>query len=319
MLKELKFCAGSIAKKDYVPALKHFSIENGRVKGFNGTLALSSPIAFDICCKPNASKLIQAVANCEETIQLTLTPAGRLSIKSGVFKVLVECINEETPHVEPEGDIVKFNGEALFEGIKLVDRFIGTDASRPWAQGILIKDKSLFATNNVILVQYWLGIEFPHIINIPRPAIKEMLRIGEPPIYAQLTDNSITFHYEGDRWLRTQLYDANWPDLSKILDKPFTPFPIDDRLFKGLEVLKKFVDKMGSIWIKDAVLSTTANLGDGAEYYIPDMQWDGRFNNEMLELLEGVVEEIDWSLWPNPCLFTGAKKRLRGAIVGQRL
>lgn len=318
MLKALKFCAGSVAKKEIVAGLTHFAIENGRVRGFNGTLALSSPIPFDITCKPKAEKLIKAVANCADTVQLALTKAGRLSIKSGVFKAFVECDEGDTLHVEPEGEVVQFDGKALFDGIKQVATFIGEDASRMWAQGILVKDQSLFATNNVILVQYWIGVDFPHVINIPRAAVKEMLRIGEPPLFAQVAQNSITFHYEGERWLRTQQYSVEWPDLSKILDKPATYLPFDDRLFNGLEVIKPFLDKSESVYTQEGFISTHLDDQEGATYDIVDHHWEGRFNHTMLMLLKGVVEQIDWSTWPAPCLFTGAKNRLRGAIIGMK-
>lgn len=319
MLNALKFCAGSVAKKEIVASLTHFAIENGRVRGFNGTLALSSPIAFDISCKPKADVLIKAIANCEDTVQLTLTPAGRLSVKSGSFKAFVNCDpNENTPHVEPEGVVINFDGAALFEGIKQVATFVGQDASRLWSQGILIKDKSLFATNNVILVQYWLGVDFPHIINIPRAAVKEMLRINEPPLYAQVAENSITFHYEGERWLRTQLYSTEWPDLSKVLDKPFTPLPIEQKLFSALDSIKPFLDKQESVWFASSCISSHTDEQEGGSYFIPGFEWDGRYNHTMLSMLQGVAEQIDWSTYPGPCLFTGCKNRLRGAIIGMR-
>ena len=40
VLSALKFVQGSVAKKDFVPALKHVVIENATVRGFNGVLAL---------------------------------------------------------------------------------------------------------------------------------------------------------------------------------------------------------------------------------------------------------------------------------------
>lgn len=316
ILQSLKFCMGSVAKKDLVPALTHFAIKDSKVRGYNGVLALCSPIDFDIECKPRADTLIKAITNCHDVVQLSLTPAGRLSIKSGVFKVFVDCIQGDTPHVEPQGEIVHFDGEALLKGIKAVAPFIGTDATRVWSQGILIKDQSLFATNNIILVQYWLGVDFPHIINIPRAAIKEMLRINEAPLFAQVAEDSITFHYDEDRWLRTQLYVTEWPDLGRILNNASTQLPIDIEIFKGLEVLKPFVDKLGTILIDDGRMTTHADDNEGAAYEIASLVHEGCYNNEMLALLEGSIETIDWSTYPKPCLFQGG--RLRGAIIGMR-
>jgi DNA polymerase III sliding clamp (beta) subunit (PCNA family) len=315
MLTSLRFCAGSVAKKDLVNALTHFLIANSKVRGFNGILALCSPIPFNISCKPKAETLIKAIANCEDTVMLTLTPAGRLSVKSGVFKAYIDCIQEDTMMVEPEGVVINFDGNALLKGIKAVAPFIGEDASRPWANGVLVKDKSLFATNNVMLVQYWLGVEFPHIVNIPKGAIKEMLRIGEPPTHAQVAENSITFHYEGDRWLRTQLYITEWPDLGKVLNVASNQGPLDERLFDALEVVKPFVDKQGSIFISAGKITTHPDENEGASYDVPDLQDEGKFNIEMLNLLKG-VKTIDWSTYPRPCMFQSDS--LRGAIIGMR-
>ena len=317
MLNSLKFVAGAVAKKDFIPSLTHFVIENGHVRGFNGVIGLSSPIPFDISCKPKAETLIKAIANCNDVVQLSLTPKGRLSVKSGSFKVFIDCVEGETPHATPEGTVINFDGEALLAGLKAVAPFIGNDASRMWANGVLIEKGSLFSTNNIILVQYWTGIQLPNAINLPRDAVKEMLRINEAPLYAQLTEHSISFHYAEDRWLRTQLFDTtSWPDLDKILNGTSTQTAIDKDLFVALPVLKPFVDKQGTILIGGGRLTTHIDETEGAVYDVPGLVDEGKFNISMLELLEGVAETIDWTSYPKPCLFRGG--RLRGAIVGMR-
>lgn len=315
MLKELKFVQGAVAKKDLIPALTHFVIEGGKVRGFNGTLALCSPIALDIACKPKALPLIAAINNCKDTVQLSLTPKGRLSIKSGAFKALVECVDGDTAHANPEGEHVALDGASLLNAMKVVEPFIGDDASRPWTNGVLLKGASAFATKNVTLIEYWVGTPFPHVVNIPRAAVREMVRINEAPTHAQLVPgSSMTFHYSDGRWVRTQLLSTEWPDLSKILDKPSTQNAIDTRLFEGLRTVKPFVDKMGRIYFHGGVISTHIDLEEGATYDVPDLHDDGVYNIEMLMDLEGVVQTIDFSAYPGACLFMG--DRLRGAIIG---
>src|SRR5690606_38973879 len=153
-------------------------------------------------------------------------------------------------------EIINFDGEVLLEALKTVYPFIGNDASRPWTNGVLLRGMSAFATNNVCLVEYWLGVETPIVVNLPKVAITEMLRIGEPPTYAQVHKNSLTFHYPDDRWIRTQLFEINWPDLSKVLDQPHNAVPVDERIFEGIEMLKPFADDMGRVYIKDDVMRT---------------------------------------------------------------
>lgn len=316
MLSKLKFVMGAVSKKDFLPALTHFRIQDGTVRSYNGTLALCSPIPLDIDCTPKAEPLVKAIQHCDETVTLTLTPTGRLSVRSGPFKALIDCVTEETPHVVPEGDRFELDGAALLTALKTISPFIGDDASRPWSNGILLKGHSAFATNNITLVEYWVGKSFPICCNLPRQAVREMLRIGEPPMYAQATETSITFHYTDGRWVRSQLLGTDWPDLEKILSQPSDQKGVDFRLFDALVKLKPFVDKLGRVFMKDGVISTHEQLTEGASFEVPDLQVDGIYQIEMLGLLEGVAKTADFAAYPRPCLFTG--ERLRGAIVGMR-
>lgn len=317
MLKELKFVQGAVAKKDFVPAMTHFAIEDGTVRSYNGTLALCSPIPFDINCKPKAGPLVQAISNCDDTVTLSMTPAGKLRIQSGKFKAFVDCIEGETAHVVPEGQEVNFDGEQILKAFKTLSPFVGDDASRPWTNGILLRGQSAFATNNVCLVEYWVGAQIPFTANIPFQAIREMLRINEAPTHAQLTEGSITFHYTDGRWIRSQLYSTSWPDLSRVLDRECAPVAIDERIFEGLEVIKPFADKLGRVFFHGEAVKTHMEEGIGASYDMPGFQVEGIYQIEMLKLLKGVCHKIDFTAYPNPCIFFG--DRLRGAIIGMRL
>lgn len=316
MLEELKFVQGSVARKDFVPSLTHFSIENSTVRGYNGTIALCSPIPFDIACKPKAEPLIKAIANCVETVQLALTPAGRLSIKSGKFKAFVDCVEGETPHVMPSGEHVAIDGASVLAAFKLLYPVIGTDASRPWSNGVLLVGESAFATNNVVLCEYWTGAAVPQPINVPRAAIKEMLRIDEAPESMQMDANSLTFHYSGGRWLRTQLLETKWPDLAKVLNRESNPLPLDTRIFEAMDTIRPFCDKLNRVLFRPGRIATHEDETEGASYEVEGFDHTGIYSFDMLRLLQDSVQTVDFSTYPNPCMFFG--ERLRGAIIGMR-
>lgn len=314
MLKELKFVQGAISQKDLLPIMTHFIIENGTVRGYNGTIALSSPIQFDINCKPKATPLVNAITKCKETISLSMTGAGKISIKSGAFLALVECTTDAMPIVEPDGDMFTIDGDQILKAFKALAPFIATDASRPWSNGILLHAGSAFATNNVIGIEYWLGWNCPVTINIPRMAIKEMIRINEAPVAAQATNNSITFHYSDGRWLRSQLLDLGWPDITKILNVVNNPIPVDPKIFEALENIKPFVEKNGAFsFVPGAIKSHRTDL-EGATFEIPGLNFQGVYNIEMFSLLEGIATHIDLSFYPKAGLFFG--ENIRGAIAG---
>lgn len=319
MLNELRFVQGAVGKKDLIPALTHFRIENNTIRSFNGTLALCCPIPCDLECTPKAIPFVKAIQLCKETITLNLTKNGRLSVRSGSFSSFIECVPEEveTPHVLPEGEEYVVNGAALLEAFKTMLPLIGDDASRPWSNGLLLRGQSAFATNNVIAVEYWIGSDFPSECNIPRECIVEMLRIKETPLRMQLTDKSITFHYEGGRWIRAALLATNWPDMSKVLNAKTNPKPIPSEFFDALLNLEPFSDKLGRVYIYSNNLSTCLEEGEGANYKLPGLGFEGVYQISMLKLLQGIATSADMSSYPAPCHFYG--DRLRGAIVGLRV
>lgn len=318
MLKELKFVQGAVAKKDLLPAMTHFRIEDGHVRSYNGVLALNSPIALDLDCCPKADAMVRAISSCQESVVITITPGNKLSIRSGKFRALVDTIQGDTPHVEPEGDHIAFDGAKLVEAFKVVEPFIGTDASRPFTNGALLDGGSVYATNNVCLVQYWIGGAFPLRVNVPRAAVREVLRVGEPPTHGQVTQNSITFHYPDGKWIRSQLLETAWPfDLiGNLLDQDCTPVPLPEGFFEGLATIKAMTDKVSRVYMLDGALRTHTDPDEGATYEM-ELPGEGLYNLHMLSLLEGVINSIDLTLYPGPALFFG--DNLRGAIIGMRM
>lgn len=315
MLDALKFVQGAVAKKDFVQALTHFHISGGFIKGYNGSLALCSPIDLDLEATPKADPFIKAIATCKDTVQLNMTPAGRLSIKSGSFRAFVDCIDEAYPDIQPEGEVLELDG-TLLEALKKLNPFIAEDASRQWARGILFRGRSAFATNNVTLVEYWLGYDFPVEVNIPKPAVQELIRIGEEPTKVQVCENSVTFHYASGRWLRTQTYSTQWPDVAKILDRDSTQQPFPEGFFEALADLLPFADDLERVYFLNTRMATTPVEGLGASVDLVGLPEQGIYNIRQLQLLEAVAETIDLSQYPAPCLFYG--DRVRGAIVGMR-
>ena len=320
MLNDLKLVQGAVAKKDYVPELTFFRIEGGRIYGFNGLLAISTPTDLTVTATPKAVSFVKAVQKAPEGVEmaLNLTASGKLSVKAGNFRAYVECHADGAayPHVEPKGERVPMPG-GILPVLSRLAPFMGIDASRPWAMGIRLSGQSAYATNNIVLVEHWLPIAFPSPLVIPAQAVKEMLRIGKEPESIQLEAAAVTFHYASGAWLRTQLADGEWPDLARVLDREHNAKAVPDGFFEAVDRLDAFVDKTNRLHLRGGVLATSEHEGDGALVELPDFGGKGcHFLNQMA-LLNGVATHIDFGMWPSPCLFFG--DILRGAIVGMRI
>jgi DNA polymerase III sliding clamp (beta) subunit (PCNA family) len=315
MLNSLKFVQGAVASKDFVPELCHFKIENGTVQGYNGMMGLCCPIDLDLNVSPKAVPFVKAIQTCKDTVQLHVTPAGKLSVKSGKFKAFIDCHKDSFPDAVPEGLEFKFGG-GLQGVLKALAPFIAEDASRPWARGILLRGQSAFATNNICLIEHWLPAPSPAEVNIPRAAVMELIRIGEEPEKIQVNETSATFHFSGNRWLRTQTYSTQWPDLSLILNRPNSAETVPAGLYEAVADLSPFVDDLGRIFFKDGNISTGQTEGEGAAHEVAGIPEGGCYHFKQLLLLEKVVKKIDFGAYPNPCIFYG--DGVRGAIVGMR-
>lgn len=317
MLQSLKFVQGAVSRKDYVAALTYFRVEAGRVTGYNGKMCLSAPIALPENCCPKADQFVKAIEACNETVELHMTKAGKLAIRSGPFKAFVETIGlEDYPPIAPEGVAVAIEGE-LLPALRQLYAFSAEDASRPWAAGVLLNGNSGFATNNVLLAECWLGYYFPFRVILPRFAVKEILRIGEEPVGLQLTANSATFHYEGNRWLRTQLVDGEWPDVERMfaaMPHPNQVTEVPQGLFAALETLQDFMDEqMRAFLLGDRVATA---LEDGASVEVAGVPGSGVYNLRMLRLLDGVAQRVGFGAYPAPVPWYGDK--IRGMLAGMR-
>lgn len=316
MLEQLKFVKGAVGKKDFVPALTHFLIADGRITGYNGKLTLSAPIQLDIDCCPKAVPLVRAIEACTDTAQLSLTPSGKLSVRSGKFRAHVETVDSELfPQLAPEGVSVVIDGK-LLPALTTLYALTSEDASRPWAAGVLLDGQSAYASNNVVIAECWLGYHFPFRVNIPRHTVREMMRIGEEPIGMQLTSHSVTCHYEGGRWLRSQLASTNWPDVqshfARIPPNPTSVPEVPEGFWEAMETIAPFLDEAFRV-ILDGDQVGTADQ-EGTSVQVPGATLVGRYNHKMLSLLHGVADRIDFNQYPAPVPWFG--ENMRGLLVG---
>jgi hypothetical protein len=321
MLDALKFVQRSVARRDFVPGLTHFRIKDKRVTGYNGTVALSAPVDIGFDFAPHAGLFTKALDVCEDVISLTLD-GNSVVIRSGNFKTSIPCIPlQDVPETYPEGVVVAPH-DSILDAFNSLQNFIGVDASRPWSMGILFAGQSAYATNNIVMAEYWLGTPFPHVVNVPSSAIDEVIRIDQELSHLQISDNNITFHYKDGRWVKSQLLNLNWPDIVTALAVNWDGSnlkPIPPGLIAACKKLRLFGDKDGcACYLRGTDISTRATgvTSEGALVELPGLPTKGHFNvRYLLDVLE-VSTHMDFERYPKPVPFVGPK--LRGAIVGMR-
>lgn len=315
MIDALRFVQGAVATKDFVPELTHFRIVSGHIMGFNGRLSLCSPIDLDITAAPKASTFAKALASCGDKVSINMTPNGRLAVRSGDFRVFVECIEDYAFDYYPVGTSYPVPA-GFMEAIDTMAPFMGEDASRPWCMALHLEGGGLYATNNIVAVEYWLGGELPPI-TIPHNAVKELLRINETPISLQTDGHSLTFWFGHGKWMRTQLVTEQWPleQFSNIFAKAEVDRcePANAALFAALDLVKPFMDGQSNrVMLLGDRVATTEEEDTGASVDVTDIPEHRAFNRDMLALVGTVA--TGYNLEAEPAYFVG--DRMRGVLMG---
>lgn len=316
MIKALKFCSWAVAKKNFEPALVHFKIGGGRIQSYNGRISMSSPIELTLECQPLATQFLKTIASCKDSIHMTLTAAGKLSVKSGNIRALIPCSQEEFPEIAPTGREIALNG-GLLAALGKLEPLIAEDASRAWARGILFRGDHAYATNNVVIGDCVLGQKFDQEFNLPHAAVNELIRIKDEPVSMRLSETSASFIYDDGRWLRTALLETQWPDIARILDAEHQPFiDLPESFWASLDDLRIHVDEFRRIFIKPNFLTTSLDPTEASYAEVTGMPDGGCYDIEMLRALKGLAMAIDFTSYPGPALWTG--EGIRGAIIGRK-
>lgn len=320
MLKQLQFVRGAVGKGKIDSGLSHFRIRDRRVTGYNGVMAISSPIPCDLDCQPDATTLIKAVGNCKAAVELTVTDAGKIRLRSGTFRVFIDNLTEVLPEVEPEGDRFPIDGAAMINAMTKLVEFVGDDASRPWSNGILFRGRFAYATNNIILAQAAMGGKdagdlFPTDANVPLLTVREVLRVSEPPTEISLCETSMTFHFSDGRWIRTQMYSTEWPDVAAFLPDPRDPAlrALPTGFWDAVETCLPFKDKQNRVYLGSDNVGTAVDQESGAHVRVPGVP-DALYNIDYLWSLREMIEKADLSRVPGIFLGSG----IRGVIQGMR-
>jgi len=317
MRSALRFTKGAVKENGSSPEMAYYHISQGRITSFNGVIAISSPIDVDFEVTPRAEIFHRAIQSCSSDISLTLSDNQLLHVKSGRFSAYIPCLAYPAAYeAVPAGDMYELPGG--FTNIcRQLFPLVNKEMTSPWAGVIQAENGCLTVTNNAVVLQSWVGFQTPPF-GIIRAAAQEVIRIGEDPTHVQISESSITFHYSDGRWLRTQRPQVEWPSttVNKILDGATAPNlqDVPFEFFDVLELLIPFLPAQNSAVKFETGRFTTGDNFTGATGDVDLLVEGPCFNGHHLFLLRDFAEQIDFSAYPNPCLFRGAN--CRGAIIG---
>lgn len=321
MLHQLDIVKGAVSSKDLTPVLTHLRIKDGYISSTNGrmTIMTALPEMADMDIIVPADKFIRAIKACSKPV-FKITPGGRLSIRGDRFRAVLPLL-KDVPFPTPSVREGAAHSDDLFPVMKALLPFIGSDASRPWACGILLHKGMAYATNNVSLARmnaHWTG----PTVNLPDFLIAEILRLGKE-IEAIKTDGDfISMKLADDVFLYSSLLSAEWPNADKLFEgidySEITEVPED--LYQAIRDIMPFCPdkKFPKIIFTEDAVTTDQGEHEASVDFDHQLKHSIWRAEPMLALLEKSVAGktfADFGKWPAPCPWT-KENGVEGLIIG---
>jgi len=294
MLKNIKLACGNVAKNTL---LTHAHVHDGRIQTSTGVVALDIAVEElgDINCTVPADKLLRAVNACGESAKFKVGKA-KLSVAANKFKAMLPLADHNGyPVTKLEGKAAKIDQDIL-SVFKLLRAFIDGNSHHPWANGIWLDGEHAYATDNIAMVRIPLVIPNGPI-NIPLVAVDTLLKINECPSKITIKNNCVYFHW-ADKWMRSALIDASWPDVSAMITGTNIIVP------EGLSDTVKELAPFGDVLLFSESGVTTSDNNTSASISLLGLT-DSAFNAAQLANVLDIATHIDLGEYPKPCQWSG--------------
>ncbi len=311
LLIALKFI-GLITKDIGTPSETHVKLQSNWATASNGVLALGHPIKEDLNCCPQNTLLVNALSKCTNEYDYSI---ASLSIKSGKLKAIIPCLAPELVNcIGPDEPVVAIDNR-LKEGFEVVGMPEASEKTI-YNASILLNGPSIVGTDGKVLIEYWHGLDLPRGLPIPKNIIGPITKSGKTLAKFGMSKTSVTFWYDDNSWIKSQLYVEEWPDVSKILDKPSNQGPVPKDFYIGLEAIRGFTDSL--VYFGPSEVRSHPDASVGASYAVAGLPEGPIFNLKQLLMIKSHIETVDFKVagphGGNMLLWFG--KSCRGAISG---
>lgn len=312
MKKSLDIIKGGVAKQDLVSLFKAIHSYDNRIQANNGRFAIDAPFKHDLNFTVPAATFINAIEHSSDKRKVSIE-GNQLFVKDKDFLVQMTLLPDEFPLKTPDGRKKKINAD-LLSLFKLFRPFIGTDVTRIWSNGILLRNNFAYVTNNIVVAR--IRFEMKETVSVPVYMIDEILRLAKQPTHMQIGLNDLTFYFDDKSWICGQQISMDWPDqIDEILDNAEQGDKLPLRINEAMDKLSYFIEDIGVHLSENGIyVGSGTTKAEVKQFSFPESM----FIFESLREVFKISTHFDCSKYPAPCPFYNEETVLTGVIVGMR-
>lgn len=298
--------AGSIAQQ-------HCMISGHWAAASNGVLTVASPIEEDLAACPHTLQLLEALAKCGEELNITQLSANTLSVKSGVFKALIPCVDFAEVLVSGPDERIAAIDDRIKQAFEAVSMLATDGAQQAHFAGVLLQAGSAVATNGAALLECWHGLDLPPGLLIPKASAVAIAKAGKPLAGFGYSPSSATFYFEDNSFIKTQLFNERFPNYQTVFPADCNPWPLPEGFFTAVHAIENF-SRNGVVYFDENVVSSHEHETEASTYQIEGLPHGMAFNSKYLTMLEHAFNKAEFRKDENRVIFFG--ENMRGALMG---
>ena len=317
-LKTLKYLCDHVGT--LLPAFQKLHVyddEYGerRAQVNNGRYTVDVPCSMPICTV-DAAKLASAWGVCDGDPTFRVTDASLLVVGLARRSRLGLSEGADYPRTIPTPK-TSHTAPGVATLIERLRPFVATDSSKVWANGICLHNGFAYATNNVILCRIPFPTVLPETVIVPSACFDAVVARGEP-IDMGVTADSVTFYFEEDVWVKTQLIASSWPTHvvdNHVKDLTETGWSTPHELLAGvLDAAVKLADmRIPVVEFREGGLKLLDETFEADDLSLPAT---GRLNARMAALVFEHATAVQWHFKPDVHAFKADD--VIGLFGGQR-
>lgn len=311
LLDALKFI--SVAQhSDGTPMQMHCRIADGTIMAFEGGLMAGRYVDENLFACPHTNTFISALSKCEEAVSITQLDSGKLSVKSGKFRALVPCAPFETiPALQPDSPCGTLT-DALKVALRAVLPLAEHGGSEPFTSAVLLQAQTVVTTNRFVLLEAWHGIDLPPNLLIPKASVEAVCKQTKSLKAFGYSSNSVTFFFEDDSFIKTQLFVDKFPDYKKLLDIESNAIDLPKGFYEAVDKVTPFSPD-GILHFSNNRVSSAILDADSSSHDIESMETVISLNANYLKIIKPHCARMHFNCTDKLSLFFG--DNVRGAIA----
>lgn len=319
LLRALKFI--SIAQKKAGTPLQQFcNLSYHWAAASNETLTVATRIEEDLTACPHTLSFIDALSKCSSDLAIAQLSPQTIAVNSGAFKGLVNCAPFDEIQIPPPDPQCAVANDRIKFALGAVACLATDGAPTAVKAAVLLQSGTAVATNGHALLEAWHGVDLPPNLLIPKVSAVAIAKCDKTLTGFGFSPSSATFWFEDGSFIKTQLYNEQYPHYQPLVDLPGANFvALPAAFFKGVKAIESFSED-SIVYFHEGVLKSNKRMEAASTYKIEGLPQGFAFNAKYLMMLEPAIRTVAFTEsqpgWTK-CYFMG--ENIRGVLMGVQM